>query len=56
MYCVCFYLMTADKASTLRGLLLTGACVAGLQLYLRTEADLATAQLRIGQVTIVRSG
>ena len=49
MYCLCFYLVTSEKSSTLRGIVLTAASVGGLQLYLRGEADTATAQTRIGQ-------
>ena len=48
MYCLCFYLVTSDKATTLRGIVLTAASVGGLQLYLQGETDMATAQTRIG--------
>ena len=48
MYCLCFYLVTSEKGATLRGIVLTAVSVGGLQLYLRGEADTATAQTRIG--------
>lgn len=50
LYCLCFYLFTAEKVATLRGIVGTAVFVVCLNSYIHYESDVDVAKHRLGKI------